>query len=145
MADTLSGLTAYFEEISRLLERQYGVANQSYTDYFLERLEIALSTCSGLLYHIRQRDLNGLEEYQSSLRELIECIMVIYKKWEEYIGVLESGTSSVAYTTPTSSSSGPGRPRFQITKDQLEYLCSLGFKWNEIAALIGVSRMTIYR
>ena len=36
-----------------------------------------------------------------------------------------------------------GRPRFAITREQLLYLASLGFKWTEIAPLLGVSRMTI--
>ena len=148
MAGAPSGWTSYFDEISRLLddaERQYGVANISYTEYVLERLEITLGTCSDLLYHVGQQD--GLEECKSSLRELIECIKVIYKKWEEYCGILESypESNTLSYTSPTSPSCRPGRPKFQITKDQLEYLCSLGFKWNEIAALLGVSRMTIYR
>ena len=40
---------------------------------------------------------------------------------------------------------GSGRPRYEISKEQLEYLSSLSFKWNEIAALLGVSRMTIHR
>ena len=148
-ADPPSGWTTYFEEISHLLddgERQYSVANTNYTEYFLERLDITLSTCSNILHHVGQQHLNGLEEYQTSLRELIECIKVVYRKWEEYLGVLESGTNVVAISSPmTSSLARPGRPRFQITKEQLEYLCSLGFKWNEIAALIGVSKMTIYR
>jgi len=34
---------------------------------------------------------------------------------------------------------------FDISREQIEYLSSLGFKWVEIAALLGVSRMTIYR
>ena len=38
-----------------------------------------------------------------------------------------------------------GRPRFAISRDQLLYLASLSFKWTEIAALLGVSRMIIYR
>ena len=40
---------------------------------------------------------------------------------------------------------GPGRPRFDVSKEQLEYLSLLSFKWNEIAVLLGVSRMTVYR
>ena len=38
-----------------------------------------------------------------------------------------------------------GRPRFDISQSQLEYLASLSFSWSEIASLLGVSRMTIYR
>lgn len=149
----MAGVATYFEEISHLLEdaeRQYGVANNSFTDYILERLEITLGTCSDLLHHIRQAaEAEELEDYVSSLRELIDCIKVIYRKWEEYQTILDSSSgsrSTLSYQAQaTSHSSGPGRPKFQISKDQLEYLSSLGFKWNEIAALLGVSRMTIYR
>ena len=79
----------------------------------------------------------------------IECIKVICSKWEEYEGVLDSLLTerpSVAYRAPISvPRNGPGRPRFDISKEQLEYLSSLLFEWNEIAVLLGVSRMTIYR
>ena len=37
------------------------------------------------------------------------------------------------------------RPRFEISKDQVVYLASLSFTWTEIAALLGVSRMTLFR
>ena len=42
------------------------------------------------------------------------------------------------------SSGGQGRPRFDVARQQLEYLSSLSFSWSEIAALLGVSRTTIY-
>ena len=38
-----------------------------------------------------------------------------------------------------------GRPKFSISRNQLQYLSSLSFNWNEISNLIGVSRMTLYR
>ena len=38
-----------------------------------------------------------------------------------------------------------GRPKFDVSKDQLEYLKSMNFTWTEIAELLGVSLMTIYR
>ena len=90
-----------------------------------------------------------MDDYYASTQELIECIKVIYRKWEEYEGVLDSFLTerpSVAYQTPVGTlRTGPGRPRFDISKEQLEYLSSLSFKWNEIALLLGVSRMTVYR
>ena len=73
--------------IASLLEdadRQYGVANNNRTDYILERLEMTLGTCSDLLHHIReQTEAEELEECVTSLRELIDCIKVIYRKWAE--------------------------------------------------------------
>ena len=38
-----------------------------------------------------------------------------------------------------------GRPSFSIHRSQLEYLRQLNFSWTEIADLVGVSCMTIYR
>ena len=127
-------------------ERQYGQANRSYTEYMLERLELSLATCSDILNQIQP--IAELEEYAALLRELIDCLKLIYMKWEEYESILDSSVmqQSLSYCTQTTAlPSGPGRPPFKITKDQLEYLASLGFKWNEIAVLVGVSRMTIYR
>ena len=38
-----------------------------------------------------------------------------------------------------------GRPRFHITKAQIESLREIGFSWTKVAQLIGVSRVTLYR
>ena len=32
-----------------------------------------------------------------------------------------------------------------IAKEQIEYLLSISFTWTDIAALLGISRMTLYR
>ena len=121
-------------------ERQYGIANRGYTNYLLERLELSLSACSEILHRINGH--SRLQEYSSMLQELIKFLKVIHRRWDEYGEVLDS----IQEVPATSSvSSGRGRPQFQIKKDQLEYLSSLVFKWKEIAALLGVSRMTIYR
>ena len=50
-----------------------------------------------------------------------------------------------SYSTPLELTSHRGRPRFQISRDKLEYLWSLSFTWAEISSLLGVSRMTVYR
>ena len=85
----------------------------------------------------------------TTLTELIGCIRFIYRKWCEYEGILDSRANlSTFMAYQASSSTSParaGRPQFDISKEQLEYLSSLGFKWTEVAALLGVSRMTIYR
>ena len=43
---------------------------------------------------------------------------------------------SGSYQASISPRAGLGRPKFLISKDQLEYLSSLGFKWKENAVLI---------
>ena len=39
---------------------------------------------------------------------------------------------------------GPGRSKFYVSRDQLEYLSSMSFNWTQIAEMLGVSQMTIY-
>ena len=76
-------------------------------------------------------------------------LKLLHHRWEEYDEILDSYPAvvqgGVSCSAPALVSSGRGRPLFQITKEQLEYLSSLGFQWKEIAALLGVSRMTVYR
>lgn len=153
-SETLNGWGAFFIEVAALLDeaqRNYGIANRNYTEYVLERMEMALNTCSEMHHRLldTSRDVE-MQAYCATLDELITSIRFIYRKWCEYENILDSRAThlsvSMAYQTGSSISiAGVGRPQFDISKEQLEYLSSLGFKWIEIAALLGVSRMTIYR
>ena len=70
-------------------------------------------------------------------------------RWREYGSVLDSTIMSsqvlLSYPPEMATSGHRGRPRFEVNLEQLQYLKSLFFTWSEIAALLGVSRMTIYR
>ena len=84
------------------------------------------------------------------LNELYSNLRFIYRQWSLYEEHLDSGAVSGTYPVSYRVGVGtnnckPRRPWFEIKKDQLECLSSLGFKWTEVAALLGVSRMTIYR
>lgn len=46
---------------------------------------------------------------------------------------------------PTATTSGRGRPKFLVTKEQILYLASMSFTWVEIAKILGISRNTLYR
>ena len=46
---------------------------------------------------------------------------------------------------PTETSGGPGRPKYIINEEKLVFLKQLGFTWKNIAAMLLVSRWTIYR
>ena len=58
---------------------------------------------------------------------------------------INSQMFATSYQAPTVASTGPGRLRFAISRDQLQYLLSLSFSSTQIASILGVSRMTIYR
>ena len=139
---------SYFYEIVHLLEaadRQYGIANQSYAQYVLERLEICLQTCRTVRGQITPSGGTGrLQWYLEAFDELISCLQLIRRKWEEYQNI-GSPNEALAYCVPVVHTGRRGRPRFDVTKKQLEYLASLSFTWSDIAALLGVSRTTIFR
>ena len=79
----------YFDGIVSLLEeaeRHYGVSNQRYTQYLLERLEVSRSSCGELKAEIEN---SGLE-LVDSMQELLECLMLIHRKWSDYQDILEN-------------------------------------------------------
>ncbi len=124
----------FFEETKKFMEeseRQYGVANAEHT---IERLEFCISTCNSLYEYLLETsttDTSVLTEYQISLDELTDSLTIIRSKWVEHASTIES--SCVHPVTNCR-----GRPRFEVNKDQLS---SLSFKWNEIAAMLGISRI----
>ena len=143
-----NNVTEFFDEIIKLLQeidRQYGIANSSYTDYALERLEHCIISCNTLRERLDVESSLDLREYCAMLSSLIECLRGVYDKWEEYADILNSYPERYSYQVQMVRGNRVGRPRFQISRDQLLYLMSLSFKWTEISALLGVSRMTIYR
>ena len=81
---------------------------------------VSISTCSEVLHHIRNQA--GLEECESQLWSLK------YHKWEEYRSSFYSNPGSCSYQASISPRAGLGRPKFLNSKDQLEYLSSLGFR-----------------
>ena len=88
-----------------------------------------------------------VQEIRDSLIELVDTLRIIRSKWNEYQNILDSGVilTETAYRAPIMLSGERGRPSFDVSKEQLEYLSSMQFTWSEIAALIGVSRSTVYR
>ena len=67
----------------------------------------------------------------------------ICQQWETYTDEIQSQQRN-SYQVPLVSTR-LGRPRFDISQEQLIYLHSLSFSWSQIAAILGVSRMTLYR
>ena len=149
----MNGLNEFVDETIRLVEdaeRQYGVANATYTEYFIERLEICIVSCVELrdvLEDVNQVEMS-LRDYCATVNQLIGCLRNVFCTWLEYEDLLESfPVRSLAYQAPVLRRRhyGAGRPAFYISKDQLVYLNSLCFNWTDVAAILNVSRMTIYR
>ena len=144
----------YFNRISRFLEgaeRQHGIANANFCEYVQERLELLIGTCTNLCDHmalsaVPSGDEEIIEEYRTNIDSLVECLRCVYDKWLKYEDIVSIRAERFAYQYQVGATvQGRGRPRFDITKEQLLHLSSLNFTWSEIASLLGVSRMTVYR
>ena len=143
------GLGSTFEEIDFFLRNsgnQFGQCKEAHT---IERLEVLVSTLTCLKDHLEvnvgltsERYRLIVLEYASCMIELIGYLRSLAQEWQSYIDAKERLSHSLKYQAILSQSTSKGRPRFLIPKEQLR---SLYFTWSEIAQLIGVSRMTIYR
>ena len=139
--------------------RQYGVANEGFSQYVIERTRTCIVNVSSLRDHLRnaldgwsssaaqqnQGEINALEHYETLLFELLGLLRRIGQQWQVYLDQLDVQAASTSYQVSSVSSGRRGRPRFDITADQIIYLHSLSFLWKKISSLLGVSRMTIYR
>jgi Zn-dependent M16 (insulinase) family peptidase len=139
------GWELFFEELS-----QHGTANESFSHYALERIEIACGSLESVLHQMRtivaEGSLNSSEsatvtEYCTLLAELIRHLHSTAQEWESYLDQLMqlSQDSSTSYSAPSSTSAGPGRPKFQISRDQLQYLSSMSSFDNASELLYGVN------
>ena len=158
--DDLSEWRSFFDEAADFvegIERQYGVANERFTEYAIDRLELTVQSCSAILDRfisattepLGEDDRRVVLQYREEMQDMISVLRRILQQWHEYRSVLDSGASSrylLSYRSGTTQSGrGRGRPRFDVSIQQVRYLKSLFFTWSEIAALLGVSRMTLYR
>ena len=152
-----AGWSRFFEELGRVIsesQRQLGIANEEFVEYIVDKLEIGLRNINSILEVLRngQEELPEEEEreiaasYCRSISELISCLQTILSDWYMYQDTLDSDSLAQGFQFAVIHVPGRrGRPPFGIRRSQLEYLHSLGFTWTEMATLLGVSRMTLYR
>ena len=82
--------------------------------------------------------------YHAEIADLVVCVREIYSQWERHIDNRVMGDVTSSYSAVYSTVSRVGRPRFDITTEQIEHLASLSFSWTQIAGMLGVSRNTLY-
>ena len=150
------GWYRFFDEVQVVQEsimRQYGTADERYAHFSVDRLSICVQAVSNVRDHLHDGESTLMSEeergvvsrYVQMLDELVGCLRQLVSLWEVYIDDMNGGNFDTAYRAPLIRLAGRGRPTFDISREQLEYLASLSFTWSQIAALLGVSRMTIYR
>ena len=140
--DGLSGWEQFFDELDsfiRSVNRQRGTANEDFSEYVVERLEMCTRSVSSLIHHLR---LNAPTDeaaarigiqYSTNLSELLECLRSMLREWQDYLNhyQLRSTTSYASRTQSVPSQLG-GRPRFDISREQLPYLHSVFYMGTNI-------------
>ena len=138
--DDLSEWRSFFDEAADFvegIERQYGVANERFTEYAIDRLELTVQSCSAILDRfisattepLGEDDRRVVLQYREEMQDMISVLRRILQQWHEYRSVLDSGASSrylLSYRSGTTQSGrGRGRPRFDVSIQQVQYLKSL--------------------
>ena len=121
----------------------------------MERLEISIQSCTNLSILLQSpsvalsnEELDDINEYTTQVNDLLTYLKASLEKWKDYMAVLESTSivrQTMSYQVCVIHNGRRGRPRFDVAREQIEYLFSLSFHWNEIADLLCISRMTLYR
>lgn len=147
------GWERFFDELETFLtsaNREIGSATPEYAEYGLERLGVCIQALSSICHQMgSELDIEMLE-IRESLVEIRGCCRSLLVIWQSYIDQLDSNYTVVSraqmecYQAPTLRQ-GRGRPHAIISQEQLQYLRSMNFSWTQIAELLGVSRMTVYR
>ena len=154
MAHSLIGWERFFDELAafiRACDRQSGTANLSFAEYALERIQTSIQSVSSLLHHIENATPNNdtestvLENYSMKLNELRSCLRELAQQWQTHTDRCVQLSCTSSYAAPSVASRQRGRPKFDITREQLEFLASMSFTWIQIARMLGVSHMTVYR
>jgi len=125
--------------------------NQSYAHCDTGRFEMCIATLRQLKQLLSDVTNESEDEqvvfasYLSQIIELLICCELLSLHWHRYADHLHEALASRAYVTPSIQSpiSHQGRPKLEITRDQLLYLASLSLSWTCSANMLGVSRMTI--
>jgi len=155
------GWSSYFDNIKIFLQdlrRKFGICNRHFAEYAVERLQFSIGSVTLVVDQLniglqgqRTNSLSAEERqivlfYRGQLEELIVYLQQIVIEWHTLKDALDTNQRPpYAYQATTISTGARGRPRFQLRKEQLEYLRSLSFSWNDISEILGISRMTLFR
>ena len=155
MADEVE---AFLDEFRTFLSRLPHVYEQLRLNQFTQALEIAdnmLSTsertcslCVIFLFLFECREDEISHAIVEKLQTLIGQYEQFTRRYRDVIQNLQEQETDNRFRCQNEPAFGEnlrGRPRFRVTKAQIESLREISFSWTKIAELIGVSRVTLYR
>ena len=132
-----------FDEVDKELNDKL---NSIPLDYLESRLEQRLEDHFQVVHAIAIAIQNNAND---ELKRLMEDLLSVSQSLLQEIRTTKSQreiskSKSPAWVPCTQASTG-GRPRFNITKEQIETLRETGMNWKGIALSLGISESTLYR
>ena len=126
-----------------------GSANENFAEFAVERLESFVINVSTIAHHLQSNNPGGVADriilrYITHFIELVDVLQSLLRRWQDYLAHYQSRSVS-SYNAHIVRTSLPGRPRFEITRAQIQYLRSMSFSWVQISRILGVSYTTVYR
>ncbi len=146
------GWEAFFDHVLSFL-RQIRLENtsQDILEFYLEHLERIIPSTERIKNILHSSQSNDADQtalllhYRRLMDELIMHLNQVYAEVNISLDNYLSHSSTTAYRSGVIHSGRRGRPKFNVTANQLEYLTSLSFTWTQIARMLGISRMTLFR
>ena len=84
---------------------------------------MCINTCNDLGDYLSNHP--DLDECQRSAAQLTECLRVIHFKWLDHENHIETSALNLCSDTQRVTSHERGRPRFEVTKEQITHLASV--------------------
>ena len=144
---TMNEFWDHLHHVFRQCERHYATDDVNLAEQLLirvEECESVLRAILGRMYEVVPRNQAIIEDVEYLLQNLRRFAVHI-TDWNLRSAIerprLPSGQSCPVYRR----SNGRGRPSYLIHQEELEALIELGFSFNQIASMLGVSERTIRR
>ncbi|CAH0559355.1 unnamed protein product [Brassicogethes aeneus] len=121
------------ERVARVLKRIRSLIANAVRSYESSQkvnrriLEEANENLNRIALQISQETFNGLSE---SIKNIL---------------YIKDATGSQHYVAPRQNTIGKGRPRLQVTEEQLRLFCNEGYSASDIAKLLGCSKSFVYK
>lgn len=151
----LPNYAEFFHALGRLIqtcERQRQSQARDAAEYLVRRLDDYERTLSILLSRLEEtyRNMPAVLNSFDDMRFLSFRVSEFRQEFETMSNAMqdieESNERHVQRSRYEESTNRPGRPRLQITREQLEALHDeAGFRWNDIARILQVSSRTLRR
>ena len=142
LEEFLDSMRQCFDEVEKELNDE---RNSILLDYLESRLEDHFQVVHAIAIAIQ----NASDSRSDELKQLVEDLLSVSQSLLQEIHTTKiqreiNERRSPAWVPNREASTG-GRPRFSITKEQIETFRETGMNWKGITALLGISESTLYR